>query len=79
MVVNSGHIEGYEVTAESWKEFVEMLNNVENKENKNDVENYGVNRCRKMINAIKALCDLAGFSIENRIVIRDLKTGKVWR
>lgn len=36
-------------------------------------------RFQKLLTAIFAICELAGFHIEERIVIRDLKTGKVYR
>lgn len=36
-------------------------------------------RFRKLLDTIFAICELAGFHIEERIVIRDKKTGKVWR
>lgn len=36
-------------------------------------------RFQKLLTVIFAICELAGFHIEERIVIRDLKTGKVWR
>ena len=36
-------------------------------------------RFKKLLNTIFYICDLAGFHIENRLEIRDKKTGKVWR
>lgn len=36
-------------------------------------------RFHKLLDAIFTICELAGFHIEGRIVVRDLKTGKVWR
>lgn len=36
-------------------------------------------RFQKLLTAIFAMCELAGFHIEERIMIRDLKTGKVYR
>jgi hypothetical protein len=36
-------------------------------------------RFQKLLTAIFSICELAGFHIEERIVIRDLKTGKVYR
>lgn len=32
----------------------------------------------KTIGCILRICELAGFSVENRIILRDKKTGKVW-
>lgn len=36
-------------------------------------------RFRKLLNSIFTICELAGFHIEGRIVIKDCKTGKIWR
>jgi hypothetical protein len=36
-------------------------------------------RLGKVIKTIKNICELAGFSIEGRIVLKDKRTGKVWR
>lgn len=36
-------------------------------------------RFRKLLALIFKMCDLAGFEIEGRIVIKDKATGKVWR
>ena len=36
-------------------------------------------RNNKMIKAIKQLIDLAGFDLMERIVVRDRKTGKIYR
>jgi hypothetical protein len=36
-------------------------------------------RYKKLLSTIFYICDLAGFHIEGRLVIRDKKTGKIWR
>ena len=36
-------------------------------------------RYKKLLSTIFYICDLAGFHIEGRLVIKDKKTGKVWR
>ena len=35
-------------------------------------------RHRKVIGCILRICELAGFTIENRIVLKDRRTGKIW-
>lgn len=35
-------------------------------------------RHHKVIGCILRICELAGFSVENRIVLKDRRTGKVW-
>ncbi len=36
-------------------------------------------RLSKVIREIKELCASSGFRLEERIVLRDTKTGKIWR
>lgn len=36
-------------------------------------------RFHKLLDTIFALCELSGFHVEERIVIKDKRTGKVWR
>lgn len=34
---------------------------------------------KKLIRTILYICNLAGFSVEERIVLKDKRTGKIWR
>lgn len=36
-------------------------------------------RMRKLINVIRYICDLSGFEIQGRIVLKDKNSGRVWR
>lgn len=36
-------------------------------------------RFHKLLDAIFAICELSDFHIEERIVIKDKRTGKIWR
>lgn len=36
-------------------------------------------RLDKLLSTIFYICDLAGFHVEGRIVLKDKKTGKIWR
>lgn len=36
-------------------------------------------RFRKFLNTIFCLCELAGYHLEERIIVKDLRTGKIWR
>lgn len=36
-------------------------------------------RFRKLLNAIFCMCELSGYHLEERIVVKDLRTGKIWR
>lgn len=36
-------------------------------------------RFYKLIGCIFRICELSGFHIESRLVVKDLKTGKIWR
>ena len=33
----------------------------------------------KLLDTIFTVCELAGFRVEERIVLKDKKTGKIWR
>ena len=35
-------------------------------------------RFHKLLNTIFYICDLAGFHVEGRIVLRDKETGRIW-
>ena len=35
-------------------------------------------RHHKLVGCILRVCELAGFSVENRIVLKDKRTGKIW-
>lgn len=36
-------------------------------------------RVKRSIDTIRLISELCGFKIEGRIILRDIKTGKVWR
>lgn len=36
-------------------------------------------RFHKLLNTIFTICELSGFHLEERIVLKDMQTGKVWR
>lgn len=36
-------------------------------------------RFQKLLDTIFNICELSGFHIEERIIVKDMKTGKVWR
>lgn len=36
-------------------------------------------RFHKLLETIFNVCELSGFHIEGRIVVKDLETGKIWR
>lgn len=36
-------------------------------------------RFHKLLYVIRDICELSGFSIEERIILKDKRTGKVWR
>lgn len=44
-----------------------------------DAEADSEARLKKLLSTIFFICDLAGFHVEERIVLKDKKTGKVWR
>ncbi len=36
-------------------------------------------RIKKLLTTIYNICELAGYHVESRIVLKDIKTGKEWR
>lgn len=36
-------------------------------------------RFGKLLNAVFAMCDAYGFHLEEHIIVKDKKTGKIWR
>ena len=36
-------------------------------------------RFRKLLGCIYRICELAGFRVEERMVIKDMRTGRIWR
>ena len=47
--------------------------NVEQEQDKDDA------RFHQLLNTMFSLCELADFHIEGRVVLKDKRTGKVWR
>ena len=39
----------------------------------------GDERFRKLLHTIFYICELSGFHLEERLVLRDKKTGRIWR
>lgn len=48
---------------------------IKNVDNTNDAKN----RFRKLLDAVFAMCDAYGFHLEEHIIVKDKKTGKIWR
>ena len=36
-------------------------------------------RFQKLLNTIFYICEIAGFHVEERIVLKDKRTGRIWR
>lgn len=36
-------------------------------------------RFHKLLNTVFTICELSGFHLEERIILKDTQTGKVWR
>lgn len=36
-------------------------------------------RFHKLLNTIFYICEMAGFQIEGRVVLKDTRSGKIWR
>lgn len=46
---------------------------------KNALKDTDSERFHTLLHAIRDICELADFSIEERIILKDNRTGKVWR
>lgn len=46
---------------------------------KNRKKNTDEERYRKLIGCILRMCELSEFSIEGRVVLKDNRTGKIWK
>lgn len=44
-----------------------------------DIEKDGDERFHKLLDAIFTICELSWFHIEERIIVKDKKTGRIWR
>ena len=44
-----------------------------------NIEKDGDERFHKLLDAIFTICELSGFHIEERIIVKDKKTGRIWR
>lgn len=42
-------------------------------------DNADYERFRKLLGCILRVCELAGFSLEERIVVKDNRNGRIWR
>lgn len=54
----------------------DAIKNIEREERLKQAEEE---RHKTLLMMIFGICDLAGFHVENRIVLKDKKTGKIWR
>lgn len=44
-----------------------------------ETNNDSKTRFRKLLDAVFAMCDAYGFHLEEHIIVKDKKTGKIWR
>lgn len=54
----------------------DAIKNIEREERQKQAEE---DRLRKLVMTIFDICDLAGFHVEGRIILKDKRTGKIWR
>lgn len=52
---------------------------IENIESTEAYSDENIARFHRLLDAIFSICELSVFHIEGRIVIKDQKTGKIWR
>lgn len=49
------------------------------KDDKRPTDDKAYERYRKVLGCILRICELSGFHLEERVVLKDLRTGKVWK
>lgn len=59
------------------------MTNIENDSNSYSAFNPGVNeyereRFMKVVGCILRICELSGFHLEEKLVLKDKRTGKIW-
>lgn len=67
----------YDPTA--YKAIKKVENEAKNTKTSKKHKSMDFERYQKLIKLVYELCDLAGFRLENRIILVDKKTGRVWR
>lgn len=50
-----------------------------NTQKTNDDSDFEQRRVNSLLHVIFKICELSGFWVEERIVLKDRKTGKIWR
>lgn len=57
----------------------QALKNIELEEQEQRQKQKEEERYNKFLGCIFRICELSGYHIEERIVVKDLRTGKIWR
>ena len=68
------------ITSAKYKYVKEYVGDVEHNTRKTtDESDYEQRRVNSLLHVIFKICELSGFWVEERIVLKDRKTGKIWR
>ena len=68
------------ITSSKYKYVKELANNFKcNTQKTTDESDYEQRRVNSLLHVIFKICELSGFWVEERIVLKDRKTGKIWR
>lgn len=75
---------GYKRNANGDRDMVRYSKRIEGKTDYNtqkttDMTDYEQRRVNSLLHVIFKICELSGFWVEERIVLKDRKTGKIWR
>lgn len=74
------HTGGDGVTAAKYTYVKEPANEFEyNTRKTTEDSDYEQRRVNSLLHVIFKICELSGFWVEERIVLKDRKTGKIWR
>lgn len=61
------------------KRAVENVEPERNTKKTTDESDYEQRRVNSLLHVIFKICELSGFWVDERIVLKDRKTGKIWR
>ena len=68
------------VTSAKYKYIKRTVDEIEhNTQKTTEDSDYEQRRVNSLLHVIFKICELSGFWVEERIVLKDRKTGKIWR
>lgn len=57
----------------------DAVENIDREQKEREREKHEAARVTKLVHTVFYICNIAGFDVAERIVLRDKKTGRIWR